>query len=93
MKNLVKELPWTPYNNNLGASASIGEGLTYYAYKTKREESFFKACLEGELHDAWVRRFSTLDEAINACNEHYSKVILDGLSPEARAILEQHLNK
>ena len=93
MNSIVKKLPWKRYDNGLGVSASVGASLTYYAYKINPENSFFKTCLTGEDYDAWVDKFSTLEEAINACEAHYSKIILDGLSPEARAILEQHLNK
>lgn len=91
MKNIFNPLQWTAYPNGLGAFVRISPSLSYYAYQLDCDKSY-KACLEGEDQNAWERNFPTFEEAKSACEAHYTEIISNALSSEARAILEQYLN-
>lgn len=96
MKNLIKPLQWLVNEEegtikadtllpNLQYEMYELDGL-WYAYlladfQNTTEEYIFDGCLESEA------------AAKAACEKHHIKTVWSALSPDARAILEQHLNK
>lgn len=84
MKNLVKELEWQSYSLGSGAKSTFVEGQTYYAYFSNQKREYI-ATLEGEDGDTWRRKkFCTLDAAKAACQQHYEKMVLSGLTARAK---------
>ena len=82
MKNLVKELEWEPYVEEDGAKADTGPCGIFFAFSTN---SGYRGDLSGYDGDAWTSSIlPTLDAAKAACQQHYEKMVLSGLTARAK---------
>ena len=93
MKNLIKPLEWAFNHLALTYKTPINDfGSLYFISR------MYDTCHSAMLYDenGWtvceIGEYRTVNEAKAACEAHYTKAVLAMISPEARAILEQHLN-
>ncbi len=93
MKDLIKPLEWEYYSNGECAYSEVGGGaITYRVFSSPAN---VYARIEGNggmKNNLFPIQFIDLDGAKAACQTHYNEMVFEGLSPEARAILEQHFN-
>ena len=95
MKNLAKPLEWKENASDKTELAYIHDfSAMYLVCQDKHSKPYFTAQYEIEENILWQRtRFNSFDEAKAACQQHYAESLWNNLSEDARAILEQHLNK
>ena len=93
MKNLIKPLEWD-FNSSIFIHETQLSAFGCY-YFVREYDGDFSATLADRngYCIADIGEHNTLDDAKAACQQHYAESLWDNLSEEARAILEQHLNK
>jgi hypothetical protein len=91
MKNLAKPLEWEESAYESTELAYVHDFSAMYLVSVDMDIGIAHLVIEERV--VWQSTgFKSLGKAKAACQQHYSESIWDNLSPESRAILEQHLN-
>ena len=91
MKNIVNPLKWEEAEWDIKIAYAY-DLVAFYEISDFNEG--YAARLETEDKVIWQTvNLKSIDDAKAACQQHYAERLWDNLSEDARAILEQHLNK